>query len=75
MDVGPLNLVNFERAAEMLAAGSAVIPLSWRDRLHPDDRAWLAQVEAPLRALGREPPEPTLMEWCGNPALTVRQWR
>lgn len=58
MDVGPLTFVNIERAAEMIRFSAPDLP-TWRDRLHPDDRAWLAQVEAPLRALGWEPPGPT----------------
>lgn len=29
--------------------------LDWRNAMHPDDRAWLDQVEAPLRDLGYQP--------------------
>lgn len=43
--------------------------VDWRGAMHPDDRAWLAEVEAPLRVLGWEQPLPTFMETYGNPDL------
>lgn len=47
----------------------------WRNAMHPDDRAWLAEVEAPLRVLGWETPVPTFMETYGDPDLMDEQYR
>jgi len=47
----------------------------WRKAMHPDDRAWLDQVEAPLRAWGWEPPVPSFMDTYGDPDLIDTVYR
>jgi len=47
----------------------------WRSRMHPDDRAWLERIEAPLRAWGWSPPSLSFMDEYGDPDLIDKQWR